>query len=306
METSNQSTGIAIFAFNRPDHLRNLMNSLELNKNNDIPIYVFLDGYRNSNDRIEILKVKNIISEFSNLNIVEVYESSRNRGLSSSIRFGIDRVLEKHDRVIVLEDDIVVSSTFFDFMAEAFDKYECNLTIGSITGYRYHTFPSYFHESVVLGKRHCSWGWGTWKNRWERIDWEAEKNTNIIGKFSLYWALFFIGTDYFGMLRKYRRGQINSWSILFDVNAAKLNWFCLQPKCNLVINNGMDGTGTNYIFQKHGRKRKMENFQDMQLPLIPKTCKTYGLLVWLDHLVLKEIAVQKLYKYIKCLKAAFI
>jgi len=299
MESPREGTGIAIFAFNRPFHFRNLLDSLSQNAHLSLPIYIFIDGPRNSTDSDQIYKVKKVIEDFIFLNIVEVYENSENRGLTNSVRSGIDLVMQNHNSVIVLEDDLVVSATFLDFMLEALSKYSSNQKIGSVSGYRYHKFPKRFKDSVILGKRHSSWGWGTWKDRWEQLDWDIlNKNEyGFFGLISLYWPLFLIGTDYFGMLRKYRKGKIDSWSIPFDANSANLKWACLQPRCNLVINTGMDGTGANYSFKKYGPQRTLESFSSSDLPSFPRESKRYALAVWINHLVFKQLISQKFLKY---------
>jgi len=58
MKTSSSLSPIAIFAFNRPDHLRNLFESLEKNKEAiSSEAYIFVDSYRTDKEKNQVKKV---------------------------------------------------------------------------------------------------------------------------------------------------------------------------------------------------------------------------------------------------------
>ena len=105
---------------------------------------------------------------------VTIVESDANKGLAKSIIEGVSQIIEKTGKVIVLEDDCVSSKDFLNYMNSALDYYEENDKVWSIGGYSVNLdFPNdYEYDTYVMG-RTCSYAWGTWKNRWNLVDWNV-------------------------------------------------------------------------------------------------------------------------------------
>ena len=64
----NSNIGIAIFAYNRPSHLRRVLIAIEDYKIKN-PIYIFLDGPKNNSDKILQKEIKFLIKTNKNLKI---------------------------------------------------------------------------------------------------------------------------------------------------------------------------------------------------------------------------------------------
>ena len=99
-------------------------------------------------------------------------------------------------------------------------------------------------SDVYLNGRGQCWSWGTWKDRWEKIDWEIkdfeEFNNNT--KKRKEWASF--GHDLFGMLNSWKEGRLNSWWIRFSYNMFKLHRYTVCPTKSLVRNDGFGADST--------------------------------------------------------------
>src|SRR5260370_30670471 len=74
-------------------------------------------------------------------------------------------VLSQHERVIVLEDDIVVSPFFLSYMNGALSLYEDEPRVASIHAYVY-PIKEPLPETFFLRGADC-WGWATWRRGWE-------------------------------------------------------------------------------------------------------------------------------------------
>jgi len=176
-------TGIALFIYNRPAHTREVLKSLQ--KNNISKLYIFSDRIKDERDKDSIGEVRNLIDSIDWCE-TEIIKSKENKELTNYIVYGFNYVLERHERVIVLEDDCVLSDNFVAFMEKCFDKYENNEKVMNITGYSLPiNIPDNYPYDVYFSYRSSSWGWGTWRRAWKYFDRnklileEVEKSSNL-------------------------------------------------------------------------------------------------------------------------------
>lgn len=239
---------IAIFAYNRPKSLENLIYSLRNNPlYEDTETFIFIDGNKEDSDRIVWEKVVGVAEkEKKRKKNTTIITSETNKGLSKSIIGGVSFVLEKYDAAIVLEDDLVCMPNFLNYMNQAIRFYKDNKDIISICGYGLKIKKTYGYESdVYLSGRSSSWGWATWKDRWNSIDWnvkdwhEFSKNKQEIRAFNKN------GSDLFSMLKGYIEGKNNSWAIRFCYSQFKQKKFSIIPFYSLIDNQGFGEDATN-------------------------------------------------------------
>jgi hypothetical protein len=237
-------TPVAIFLFNRPNHTRNLLSSiLKCNNHDSNTYFIFIDGPRDPSDYTNIAEVKDIVEElFSHLN-VKVIVREQNLGLAHSIISATTELLKLNECLIVLEDDLVLHPEFFRYMEQALDYYKNKDDVISISGYQPIRTLADIAHSTYLAPRIHSWGWATWSNRWENIDWDLETimefclNEKAVSRFDLG------GADLVKMLFDQINGKVNSWAIRFNYHAAKMNAYTVYPNATLVLNRGFDGSG---------------------------------------------------------------
>jgi len=204
-------------------------------------LFIFSDGYKNEIDKKDVLEVRQYLKTIDGFKNINIFEAEKNKGLANSIIDGVTKVINEFKKVIVLEDDLIVSSDFLDYMNEALNFYEKDKRIWSISGYT----PNLkclenYDKDVYLSVRANSWGWATWKDRWDSIDWdikdwqEFKKNKEAIKKFNLG------GNDMFKMLELQMLDKIDSWAIRWCYNQFKHNTYTIYPKKSKVINNGFN------------------------------------------------------------------
>ena len=121
---SKKKAPIVIFSYNRLWNLKKLLESLKKNYYYDqSKIYIFQDGYNKEMDKIEINKIKKttkFLKDLSKSN-KNIYLIIRNKkfGLSKNIIQGVTYVIKKYKKVIVLEDDLILSKNFLNFISFA-------------------------------------------------------------------------------------------------------------------------------------------------------------------------------------------
>ncbi len=238
---------IIVFCYNRQFHLEQLIESL---KNNSLAesssLFIFSDGYRKEDDREAVLEVRRYLSTITGFKEIHIEERQLNMGLGNNVIEGVSYVLEKFDKVIVLEDDLLVSSDFLDFMNRALDFYTSDPRIYSISGFNFKfKLPKNYKEQVYLLPRICSLGWGTWRDRWNSVNWNMEYFPSFIEDVRQRKKFEIGGENLTLILLKQYLGYYKSWAIRWDYNRFLNNAYCLYPANPKVINKGNDGSGTN-------------------------------------------------------------
>lgn len=240
---------IALFVYNRIDKAKKVIESLAQNKlAAESRLYIFSDGPKNAEDETKVNEVRKYINSINirkNFYDVNIQEQISNMGLSGSLISGITEVINKHRKAIVVEDDLQLSPFFLLYMNNCLRFYENNKVIWSISGYTPNLDAlEKYDKNVYLSYRAFSWGWGTWKDRWDRVDWDVrDYRWFLINPFAH--ILFNRGGDDLStMLKDQMRGEIDSWAIRFCYSQYKSRMFTIAPKRSMTINVGLDSTGT--------------------------------------------------------------
>jgi hypothetical protein len=184
------------------------------------------------------------VQGFSGVTIVNREE---NMGLSQNIITGISDIIHQYGTAIVVEDDIVTSPYFLEYMNDGLNTFQQDQTIFSISGYGppIPIRPTYT-EPVYWAPRSPSWGWATWADRWDRVDWAASDFAQFISNREAIRDYNRGGNDLTDLLTQQVQGRINSWDICWCYAHYKNKAGCIYPVVSNVWNSGTDGSGTHY------------------------------------------------------------
>ena len=244
-----QYAPVVIFGYNRPKHIEMTLNSLRNNTHSDkTKLYIMLDGARKIEDVALVEMTRDTVDKFVNINRksfldIKVIKSNENRGLANSIISGVSSIINEHGKIIVLEDDLISAPEFIDYMNGALEFYK-NKEVWSISGYSF-PLPSRLgmKESVYGINRAMSWGWATWKERWNKVDWQVKDYNEFINDSKRVAAFNMTGMDMTYMLQQQMRGEIDSWAIRFCYSQFKEGLYTVCPKYTKIINVGLDNSG---------------------------------------------------------------
>lgn len=239
---------VIMFVYNRVDHTKKTIEALIRNKlANESILYIFSDGSKNNDDINEVKMVRNYIRKLNyGFKKIIIIESDYNKGLAKSVIDGVTRIINEHKKVIVLEDDIITSENFLEYMNDCLKYYEDNHRIWSISGYNLPIkIPIDYKSDIYFGYRACSWGWATWKDRWDKNDWDVSDYTDFINDKKKIKVFNRGGNDMSNMLDRQMKGEINSWAIRWCYSQYKNDSYCVYPVISKVENIGNDGSGTN-------------------------------------------------------------
>jgi hypothetical protein len=247
---------IVLFVFNRPDHSTRVVEALKRNRLAvESLLYIFSDAPRGPQDEDSVQQVRHIIHQISGFKEVIVIERPHNLGCEDSELTGISEILSKHDRCIILEDDVLPYSLFLTYMNEALDLYEDDASMFSIAAYSYSfDLPASYTEETFLLDRTCSWGWGTWKKAWEKISLDLNALRDGLSDARTRALFAQNGED---LLRTYKRTP-EAWDLRVSFQQWKLGLHTLIPAQSMVRNIGRDGTGLHY----HGKTKKTSEIEN--------------------------------------------
>ncbi len=244
---------IALFTYKRLDTLRQTVSALQQNyQAEESELFIFSDGPKKDIDKDVILEIRDYLKSIDGFKRITIYESTTNKGLALSIIEGVTKVIQQYDKVIVLEDDLKTSTTFLSYMNQALNFYETNQSIFSIAGF---TMPisGLNNSDVYFTQRASSWGWATWRDRWDTIDWSVRDYKNFAGNPAEVSRFNRMGSDMSGMLRLQMTGKINSWAIRWCYHQFKNDLYTVYPAVSKVLNIGLetlDATHTNERFNR--------------------------------------------------------
>ena len=257
---------IVVFAFNRPKHLANLLDSLSQNLEfTESQLYIYVDGPRSGSDSKSVNETRDVAKHFSGVKSKNLIIRDFNLGLGQSVKIGVSEVISKHDKVIVLEDDLVVTSSFLKFMNAGLARYQFESGVASIHGYSL-GFEKPLRNPYFLRGADCL-GWGTWKDRWERVEWSPKellvqiREQNLIREFNLDDS-----HSYFSALKAEEKRGFHSWAIYWHASMFSQNRLTLFPGVSLIEYAGADGSGTHAVGNPGFWKTEISTVSDWKFP----------------------------------------
>ena len=235
---------IVLFVYNRAAHTEETVKALLKNKEcTESELFIYSDSAKNPDQHDAVENVRNYIRSINGFKKVTIREQEVNRGLSASIIYGVTEIVNKFDRVIVLEDDLIVSPYFLDFMNRSLEKYESDDRIACIHGYIYPVDTEL--PTVFFLKGADCWGWATWKRAWTIFEPDGKKLQRELQERNLQSEFDFDGSyPYYKMMEDQSNGLNQSWAVRWYASVFIKGMMTLYPGKSLVHNIGLDSSGT--------------------------------------------------------------
>lgn len=149
---------IALFTYNRADHTQRAVESLLKNAEAKFSdLFIFSDGPKTPEKKAGVEENRKYIHTISGFKSISIIEREKNWGLANSLIAGITEVINKYGKVIVVEDDLILSPYFLQFMNEGLEKYKDDDRVGTITGF-VPPIKDKLPETFFLKYFQC-WGW---------------------------------------------------------------------------------------------------------------------------------------------------
>lgn len=241
MKKWNIDIAVLCIFFARPECFKKVFNAVKMARPR--VLLLWQDGPREGrSDDIKNIELCRKVAEEIDWDC-EVHRNyhEKNMGCDPSTHLSHKWAFSIVDKCIILEDDIVVSQSFFYFCKELLDKYENDRRVSRICGMNIlgtYSVPSdyFFAESGN------SWGWATWKreaNLWETgydfLDDAYAKhcieNHASIKKYRKEW---------FEAVEEQKKQEVPYWEFIVGATTLLNNGLIIYPSKNMVCNVGLD------------------------------------------------------------------
>ena len=242
--TEISAAPVAIFAFNRPEKLQRLIESLHACELSELTHFVFfVDGPRHERDAALVAQVIAIAAS-SGLASSEIRVSESNMGLRRSVYNGVGALVKSYGRVIALEDDLILSPIALRYFNAALERYADEESIWSICGYLWDVPKIANHPTALVLPLTNSWGWATWRRAWDNFELDAQPSQENLNS-KTFKDLFDIHGMYLftEMMKASIAKRVNSWYVHWNYTVFQHGGRSIFPPRRVLDNIGIgDGT----------------------------------------------------------------
>ena len=247
----NDMEPIIFLIFNRPQMTDRVF--ARIREAQPSQLFVVADGPRadRADDKEKCEKTRKIVESVDW--DCEVFRnfSDINLGCKARVASGISWAFERVDRAIVLEDDCLPDSTFFQFCSELLEYYRDDERIMAISGDNFQFGRKRTKDSYYFSRYPHCWGWATWKRAWRYYDvdmklWPQAKQENRLK--GILYSRTAIGYWHNAFQKTYD-GSVDTWDRAWTLTCWLQNGLCILPNANLVSNIGFTAEGTHLTYE---------------------------------------------------------
>ena len=251
-EQYNIGIPILLIGFNRPNLIAKRLSELSAIPN--LTLIISIDGGADKDIEIEMNHILHRLDKYKiSESDVQVVRHNFNLGLAVHVTSAISKVLEKHQSVIVIEDDIAVSKNFYNNMVNGIKAIQTRTDIATVGGYsaidisRIFKIQNRFRET----KYFSAWGWGITNETWglykldikngsleEQLN-DSNLWSSLSKKQKMYWINLF---------NKVEKNPKLTWDIQMQFMCFKYELRNFLPLKSLIVNEGfgyVTSTNTN-------------------------------------------------------------
>lgn len=249
-------------------------------------LYLFQDGPRETrpDDMEKILKCRKVCENIDWE--CEVYRNyqEKNLGCDPAEYAAISWGFKNEEKLIVLEDDDVPSTSFFYYCDELLEKYRDDKDVFMICGRNQLGETNYDENSYFFTQADSIWGWASWRDRWALIDHKHEflNNKKLVKKIIHEAPTKYEGEKFIKRCRTHREKATDSYVPSYEspIRAAIYlnNKITIVPRKNLIKNVGITGDSEHTAsgienFPKAQRQLYTIDAMELDFPLVHPTEK---------------------------------
>lgn len=168
---------VLLSVYNRPVHFKKCIESLKDNKfASETHLFVAIDAPYRKEDEVANRQVVDYAKTISGFKEVTLFIREENLGIVLNDSLAMADVFKQYDCLIRSEDDNVFSKDFLYFINKGLDVFNNREDIFSVCAYNFPIEKPLVNkgENIYINHFFSGWGFGVWKNKWEKINWNKE------------------------------------------------------------------------------------------------------------------------------------
>lgn len=235
------SNQILLIGYNRPEKILERLKELKNIPKIDVFVSIDWDSEIQETYFYELLKKEK--NTWPKTSIFDFSIEPCNLGLAQHVTQAITKVLENHDSVIVIEDDVSISKSFIEQAKVELKKSGFEDRFASVGGYSVMYLPKVieFMNTFRVSKYFVCWGWGTTREIWTnfRLDLSAVDIAKELNKSKLWKDLNSEQqSTWLGRFAKTAKNPDRTWDIQFQYMSFVLELNHLVPIGRVTENTG--------------------------------------------------------------------
>lgn len=236
---------VVVYTYTRLEHLKKTISALKANHlAPQSDIFVVSDAAKNPAAETQVKNIRDFVDSIDGFNSVNKVYRDRNLGAFHSIRLAENAILSDYGRVISLEDDIITSKNFLDYINAGLEYYKDCDQVLTVAGYCHPiSVPDVYEFDSWISPWHCPWGYGTWKNKYNKIDLDSNPLDVITKNRNLLLAFKKSGDFILDTLELDKRGIISAADARICAQMFVSALCTIMPTKSKVSNIGNDGSG---------------------------------------------------------------
>ena len=239
---------VLLLFFTRNDTFQQVFN--EVRKARPSKLFLFQDGPRGERDMAGIEACRQIVSDENIDWECEIHRNYQDHNLGcmtagySSHRWAFTLA----DKVMVLEDDVVPSQSFFPFCKEMLDRYENDERITMISGFNMDEHTDDCPYDYFFTSAFSIWGWASWRRVVSQWD---EQLSFLDDPYNLHQLQQLIKSrrwkgDFIRTCRLHRDSGLPQFETIFWSHMMLNNGLAIMPSMNLISNVGATQESAHY------------------------------------------------------------
>ncbi len=235
---------ILFLVFNRLDTTERVFEAIK--KQRPKFLYVAADGPRSGEkektDEVRAHILDNIDWDCE----VKTLFRDNNLGCGRAVSQAITWFFENVEEGIILEDDTLPNSSFFDYCEKLLEYHRDDEKVMVVSGNNFQQNNGIVKEPYYFSNHVHIWGWATWRSAWEKYDFEMSRfdreEIYMIMKrkgLSLEYINYWLGT-----LERCYQKEIDTWDFQWMYAIWRSEGLTALPNVNLVSNIGFDENAT--------------------------------------------------------------
>lgn len=253
---------VLLLAFNRPAKTQEVFECIR--RAQPQKLYVAVDAPRDGrpDDVKNCNQVKAIVKNVDWPCETHYLFHEKNQGCSLAGKKAWDWLFSQEEEMIFIEDDGVVTDSFFVYCQELLEKYRNDDRIAYIGGVNFgqkYGDASYFFTRYSVS----TYGMATWKRVYSLYDYELDSypETRNTDNFKSQFFSCFERDVFYKMFDDYYRAaskgnHMNTYDRQMNYLVCKYHKWCIYPNLNQVTNIGFDFGGTNTSMDPNSEEAK--------------------------------------------------